>query len=77
MCKNNVFYNFTSTAIRKAGAYGSRIDAPFMVRTLNKFLNNTFYNSNYIYFNYSFNDAQYSYASLDTDGTATGVYIPL
>lgn len=70
--RNNTFYNFTTTSYRNAGAIGPLVGGSFILRTLNRYANNTIINSNLISMTYD-SDTQTSWATLDLDGTVTGV----
>ena len=71
--KNNRFVNFTSTETRPAAALGSLLFGPFQLFTINKFLNLSFENANEAFLKYTNVDAQYGWATLDIDGSVTGV----
>jgi hypothetical protein len=73
--KNNIFYNFTSSAVRPAGAAGFLPNGQFQLYPLNQFINSTFHNANEMWIQYSTEDGQYGWATLDVDGTTTGVKV--
>lgn len=74
--RNNVFLNYKSNDIRKAGALGPLENGPYLLNTENRVYNLEFDDSDRVYVDLRANDGPYGFNIMDIDGSVTDLNVP-